>query len=185
MKHILFLSKRCFLVAVTLCPVFGAVIAISGNAYTSSGVPATSNVRATWAGTNPALTWDNVILTGDTLPSGTPSECTGSCLPSYTSNGSLNNVSGSAISGVTFVGGNGLLYVRPTPIPSPSSGLRNPGYFGLNAQGVYPWRGGLATSEGIAAPWRLPASAGPFVPCPGLSIVIERPSGRQSFQRPD
>ena len=163
MEHNPFFSKLCLLVAATSVPIFGGVIAISGNSYTSSGTAATSNVRATWAGTDPALTWDNVVLTGDT-PGGAPSECTGSCIPSYTSNGSLNSVSGSAISGVTFVGGNGLLYVRPTPIPSPSSGLRNSGYFGLNAQGAYPWRGGLATSEGIAAP----------------SITITLPTGTRS-----
>lgn len=146
----------CFLLGTLALPAGATIVTFNGNAYTSSGVAATSNVRAAWGGTNPLLTWDNVLLTGDTGLGA--SECTGACAPSYTDGSpSTNNVSGQTISGVKFVGGNttaagnNVLYVRPLPLPQPSSGPRNTSpYRSLNGMGSFPnWLGGFATAPAV------------------------------------
>ena len=147
-------TKLC-VTSILISPMFGAIVTYNGNAYTSSGTPATSNVRASWGGTDGALAWDNVLVTGDTGLG--VSECTTPCAPSYTTGTvSSNNVSGQTISGVKFEGfntnaaGNNRLYVRPLPLPQPSSGPRNPEYRGLNGAGVYTqWRGGFATEPSV------------------------------------
>ena len=114
----------------------GALLPVSGNSYGGSGI------RANFLTLMPSLTYDGIDFFA---------ECTSPCLPSYNSGPqSLNNISGTVFSGVTFAGANtgagAGLYVRPI------SGSRNSIYTPLNGNGGFPqWTNGLATADGFNA----------------------------------
>jgi hypothetical protein len=155
MKSLFCLLKLCLLSALAIGPASAAIVTFLGNSYSSP------NVRTTWLAQLPALTYDNVVL------SGAGNECVSPCGYTYNSGPAETvNVSGQTISGVTFAGSNSAvagsgLYVRPT------GGSRNSFYNPLTGNGGFPqWVTGLATVQG----------AGSGFP----TITITLPSGTRS-----
>ncbi len=114
----LLVSLKVAVLAVTMGSANAAFMTYTGNAYGGSGV------RASFEALMPELQYDTVNLT---------TECVSPCVYSYSSGPlSLTNISGTSISGVTFVGSNSSagagLYARPLGTRNSSTG----GYFNYN-----------------------------------------------------
>ena len=138
---------RTGLLALTIGSSYGAVVTLIGNAYGGSGV------RAGFiSGGSNSLTYDDVNLT---------TECISPCSYSYNrpTPGTLNNVSGQTISGVTFVGSNSgagnALYVRSLTDTNRNQ-TSGPNYNQLNSSAgsyqtvLWPqWTVGFATAPNV------------------------------------